>query len=171
MIDYCASYRNQEAIFNAVEFLTNSKIPVFCTTNLLVELPFIANCHTPERTAITNLILYKMSVSECTKRFFYHTEKDDLDVLSRLKPFFAFSDGNKDIIDKGLCLIALQMLSGYQRDIIKDIRKNKYNPLVNKQWQYEKIKSDLIKKIKSVDCSEIDHIMTIKNALFEWWSI
>ncbi len=138
------------------------------TARLIGELPFIANCDEAERTALTHLAVYFLAAN--SGRFtFDHCPDDDDNIFNRLRLIMSFKGGNKSIIAHGMNKLALQMLCGYDRDREKDMLSGEYNPLNSGAWDFDIIKDKLLEEILNNPCAEIDEIMTIENAMFEWW--
>ncbi|MBT3275044.1 MAG: hypothetical protein HN368_17955, partial [Spirochaetales bacterium] len=71
---------------------------------LIAAIPFIADCDDPERTAISHLGTYVLSIR--AKRYALAQPSDDEYVLKRLELLNNFSGGNADIINRGMNLIA-----------------------------------------------------------------
>ena len=137
---------------------------------LIAALPFLAGCNKPNQTAAGHLSIYLLSVFEATKSLFHHEEwSDDNEIMRRLQPISNFDGGDPEIFERGMNLLALNMVCGYERDIQKDIFLGKYNPVGEGVWDYSKLKSDLINKIENVYCPEMDRILnTIVGPLTFW---
>ncbi len=95
---------------------------------LIAAIPFLAGCEDAERTAVAHLGTYLLSTRE-TKCYFNARSEDGTSVLERLRLGSNFKGGDARIIEKGLCLLALNMVSDYKRDIEEDERLGKYNPI------------------------------------------
>ncbi len=139
---------------------------------LIGALPFLAGCQNQKQTAIAHLSVYILSLSPTTKEIYYHQIwEDDKHVLNRLRPINNFVGGNPLVIKKGMSLLALNMLSDYQRDIDKDFEKQKYNPIGAGRWEFVKMKNQLLETINSIDCPEIDDIMDPGIACQGFWGL
>jgi len=125
---------------------------------LIGALPFIAGCEDAERTAVTHLGTYILSVRE-TKPYFNATMGDSTDVFERLRLGSNFKGGNQRIIEKGLSILALNMIYDYNRDIDIDDAIGKYNPVSDGSFDYSSLRADLERKIESVVSPEIDTIV------------
>jgi hypothetical protein len=83
-------------------------------------------------------------------------------VFERLRLISYFKGGNKKIIEKGMSLLALNMINDYKRDIPIDEAIGKYNPMADDSMNHMQLKAKLIKKITSVDCPEMDNIIKLE---------
>ncbi len=138
------------------------------TARLIGELPFIANCEEAERTALTHLAVYFLAAG--SGRFvFDHCPDDDDNIFNRLRLIMSFKGGNESIITHGMNKLALQMLCGYNRDREKDMLSGEYNPLNSGAWDFESIKEQLVENILENPCAEIEEIMSVQNAMTDWW--
>lgn len=135
---------------------------------LIGAIPFIAGCDQPERTAVAHLGVYLLSVLD-TKPFFNAAPTDDADVLDRLRLIMSFRDGDARIIDRGMCLLALNMLDDYARDIQIDAALGKYNPVASGAWDYDAVRADLVRRIESVHCPQMDEIFDPEYGPTSFW--
>lgn len=124
---------------------------------LIGAIPFLAGCDQPARTAVTHVSTYLLSIKD-TKPYFNADPTDDIDILERLRLIMIFRGGDRRIIDKGMSLLALNMLDDYKRDIHIDEVYGKYNPVATGAFDYETVREDLVKRIEAVDCPEMDRI-------------
>ncbi len=139
---------------------------------LIGAIPFLAGCNNELQSATTHLATYLLSVSDGTKSIYYHQEwTDDNDIMRRLEPISYFDGGDEVIICRGMDLLALNMIAGYARDIKKDLKNGKYNPVAIGRWGSKKIIVDLIERIQSVDCPEMDAIMDPDVATDVFWGM
>lgn len=137
---------------------------------LIAATPFLANSHNPKQTAASHLSIYLLSVSESTKSIFHHNEwSDDFNIMNRLKPIGNFDGGDKSIIDRGMNLLALNMICGYERDLQKDEKLKKYNPISSGVWNFEKMKNKLIHDIDTNPCPEMDEIFSMDVGIQTFW--
>ncbi len=90
-------------------------------------------------------------------------------LLKRLEMINNFIGGDKEIIERGMSLIALNMISDYARDIEEDRIFCKYNPVGDGVIDFEEEKQRLIEKIESVECPEMDAIMNIDESIQAYW--
>ena len=125
---------------------------------LIGSLPFIAGCDDAHRTAVTHLGTYVLSVRE-TKPYFHALPEDNSGVFERLRLGCNFKGGDRDILEKGMSILALIMVNDYNRDMHIDDAIGKYNPLSDGSFDYEALREDLEKKIEAVVCPEIDRII------------
>ena len=124
---------------------------------LIGTLPFIACCKDAERTAVSHLGTYVLSCREA-KHYFNATVLDNESVLERLRLINNFKGGNKTIIDRGMSLLALIMITDYKRDIELDHAIGKYNPIGAKAFDFASLERDLLDTINSIDCIQMDEI-------------
>jgi hypothetical protein len=136
---------------------------------LIAAIPFLAGCEDAERTAVAHLGTYLLSTRE-TKRYFNAQPEDRISVLERLRLGSNFKGGDRRIIDRGLCLLALNMVSDYHRDIEEDAALGKYNPIAAGAWDFESTVESLGMKIASVACDEMDDIAPIGAIPMMYWS-
>jgi len=136
---------------------------------LIAAIPFLAGCADAERSAVAHLGIYLLSTRE-TKRYFDTRPEDAVSVLERLRLGSNFIGGDKAIIEKGLCLLALNMVSDYKRDVEEDAGLGKYNPISAGAWDFESTVEELEYKIVSVTCEEMDEIAPIVEIPLDWWS-
>jgi hypothetical protein len=136
---------------------------------LIAAIPFLAGCDDAERTAVAHLGTYLLSVKE-TKCYFSARPKDALSPLERLRLGSNFKGGDRRIIEKGLCLLALNMVADYKRDTEEDAALGKYNPIAAGAWDFESTVADLEYKIISVVCEEMDDLAPIVAVPMVFWS-
>ena len=144
------------------ERLRNHKL-----AKLIAALPFLAGCKDPLRTAGSHLGTYILSVrvkDPCNAR-----PSDDEYLLRRLELIGNFIGGDKEIIQRGMNLIALCMISDYARDVEEDKILGKYNPVAAGVLDYEKEKERLIREIESVPCPDMDKIFSVMAGVKTFW--
>ncbi len=124
-----------------------NKIQNSAAAKIIATLPFAAGCSEPERTAIAHLSLYMAEVRGF-QRYYAHLPSDDSSVYKRLNFISRFDDGDKEVIDYGMNLLALIMLEGYHKSEKSDKENNIYNPFVSGAWNYKLEKSRIMKKIR-----------------------
>jgi hypothetical protein len=117
------------------------------TARLIAAIPFAAGCAEPERTALSHLATYLLAGSPSCRRVFDHKAADDRDALARLAPIADFQGGDKEVIDRGMRLLAIIMVSGYRHDLEKDSKSGEYNPLLAKTWEADQTVAALSKGI------------------------
>jgi hypothetical protein len=131
-------------------------------------LPKIAETQTPERDGCSNLAVYIMSI-RTTKRFYIHQQCDDADVFSRLHDIMNFNEGNKDIIRKGMSLLALMMINDYKRDEVEDRDNQKYNPFNLNSWNFDKLRNRLLEDYEKTESDSIDSIFNLSESATLLW--
>lgn len=137
---------------------------------LIAAIPFLAGCIKPKQTSTAHLSIYLLSVLEPTKTIFHHEEwNDDIDIMNRLSPISDFNGGNDRIIERGMNLLALNMICGYERDVQKDRVIKKYNPLISKIWDCSNCKNELLAKINNYPCPEMDEIFNMDIGILSFW--
>jgi len=135
---------------------------------LIGELPLIAGCKDAERTALAHLSIY-LTAARGGKSWFNHQKSDNSDINSRLKLGMSFIGGDEKIIGRGMDLLAMVMLSGYNRDRAKDLKAGKYNPLNDEAWNYEQLSTQLRKKLEANPSSKLDAILTPEESILSTW--
>ena len=136
-------------------------------SKLIASIPFLAGCENPERTAISNLAVYMMSVG-ATKDAFCATPADDADVFARLR-MARYEGGDPAVIRRGMSLIALNMITDYQRDVEDDLAAGKYNPIANGTWDFQQLHDELLDNVLTIDCPQMDEIATVEEVKNGWW--
>lgn len=138
------------------------------TARLIVALPYIANCEDADRTATQHLTTYLLA--ETAENIFDHRIEDDRDVGARLERISHFSGGETMLIRRGMALLELAMVCGYERSMETDKARGVYNPLVSGAWIAESIKSRLVKEIRSIPSQTMDSIFDVERALTGRWN-
>ncbi len=141
------------------------------TARLIGAIPFIGECDHPFKTAVQHVAIYILSIQEGTKQYFHHTQADDVSLGSRLQPIMQFSGGNPVLLTRGMNLLMLQMVAGYLRDVEKDMKNTKYNPVAAGVWNAEELIERLSQEIESVPHVEMDSIMTVGESIRGYWSL
>lgn len=100
---------------------------------------------------------------------FFHNPNDNNNILKRLDSINHFDGGDKKIIEKGMKLLALNMVHDYKRDIEEDKINNKYNPISFGVWNYKEIVTQLVKEINAIDCPLMDNYFTAADTPFMYW--
>lgn len=136
---------------------------------LIAAIPFLAGCEDAERTSVAHLGTYLLSVRE-TKKYFNAKPDDSESVIERLRLIGNFKGGDQTIIDRGMNLLALNMISDYRRDAEEDVFLQKYNPVSAGDFDYESAITELKERIEEVACPEMDKIMTLSIAPLVFWS-
>ena len=134
---------------------------------LIAAIPFLAGCEDPERTAISHLGTYLLSVR--IKGFANSKASDNEYLLKRLELINNHIGGDKEIIRRGMDLIALSMLSDYHRDIEEDRKLGKYNPVDYGAFNFAEERERLITEIEDIDCPDMERIMTIAQSTEQYW--
>jgi hypothetical protein len=151
-----------------------SRLQKHPTARLIGCLPWIAGTRKPERESTSNLAVYIMSIRE-TKSWYAHVPDDDRTVYERLNHIMNFSGGSELLIQKGVALLALQMLHDYRRDQEADLLKGKYNPLNAGTWDYQPLRSGLLQKIKEAEgvpgTELLDACMSVSDTPIVFWEI
>lgn len=156
------------AVFNfgieKSEWLEKSRM-----ARLIAAVPFLAACEKAEETSFSHLAIYVMSIDDSTKEIYFHKREDDIDLYSRLTPISYFKGGNQTVIQCCMDLMALNMISSYEKDAEEDKAIGKYNPLNDGVWKYSEISEKLIKNVKNNITSEISEIYTVNDAVKGYW--
>ncbi|HUX37493.1 MAG TPA: hypothetical protein VMV44_06275 [Rectinemataceae bacterium] len=135
---------------------------------LIASIPFLAGCANAGRTAVAHLGTYILSGRE-TKHWFDATARDSSSVLERLWLIADFRGGNAKIIERGLKLLALNMISDYRRDVAEDAALGKYNPIAAGDFDFRRTVEDLEWSILSTSCPEMDGIISIGEMPLGFW--
>ncbi len=144
------------------EWLLNKNL-----AKLIAAIPYLADCKDPGRTAITHLGAYILSIR--IKTVANCQPSDDVDLFRRLEMINNFIGGDRAVIQKGMSLIALNMIADYARDIEEDRMFGKYNPVDSGAFNYGNEKTHLESIIKSTPCREMEEIMSIDEAETRGW--
>lgn len=136
---------------------------------LIAALPFVAGCERPERTAAVHLGTYVLSVRD-TRHLFYATESDDRGVFARLEPIAQFDGGDPAVIEKGMALIALNMVVDYRRDRELDSAVGKHNPFASGAWEADSVVAELHRTIEATACPELETIMSGGDGTESYWA-
>lgn len=139
----------------AMDEAESRKFQAHWAPRLIAALPFLAGAERPDRTAAVHLGTYVLSVRETRHRFFAACD-DDGDVFARLAPIARFQGGDQRIIDRGMAILALNMVIDYKRDRDVDRVLGKYNPVAAGVWDADAIINDLRTTIDSIECPEMD---------------
>jgi hypothetical protein len=150
--------------FNEQDYLSRNRV-----ARLIAMIPYIAKCDEAERTALAHLAVY-ITALRGGKKTYEHRPTDNADILERLRLVSSFKGGNPQVINRGMNLIALVMLCGYERDKEKDIISGKYNPMNEGIWDFETMKQTLLDKIAQTPSGELDAIFSIEDGLESTWS-
>lgn len=136
---------------------------------LIAAVPFLAGCEKAEETSYTHLAIYLMSIDGSTKEIYFHKAADDADIYSRLQPICNFKGGDLKVIQCCMDLIALCMVSNYNKDTETDKAIGKYNPVNAGTWNHGSVSEKLIGDIKTNITPEISEIYTVGDALRAIW--
>lgn len=136
---------------------------------LIAALPYLAGCTHPGRLATAHLLVYLFAGHGAGKAVYQFDDSDNDSIFRRLNVINTFGDGNRAIIERGMNLLALSLLSNYERDADRDKASGKPNPVVSGTWNVNELKSSLLKNIEKVECSAMDAILTMEEGVQEWW--
>jgi hypothetical protein len=136
---------------------------------LIGAIPFLAGCTEPEKQAMTHLLTTFLASHKAGKDLFSHNFSHNYSLQKRLEPISHFEGGNREILKRGMDLLAVIMLSDHKKDSFMDRRKGKYNPLNAGIWNYDAEIARLEDSIKSVECPSMDGIISFEEAKAYWW--
>ena len=136
---------------------------------LIASIPFLAGCEQPHRTALSHLATYIVSCR--VKGIANPTPDDDHDIMARLALIANFIGGDRRVIDRGMALLALNMVSDYKRDIVEDLAAGKHNPVASGAFDFETESARLHKTIVATECPEMDEILDAEDAPQQYWSV
>ena len=139
------------------------------TARLVGALPFLAECRNPERTALGHLAVFVLASRGGSRKIFDHTPADDAEPLARLEPIARFPGGDPAVIRKGMALLGLLMLGGYEKDREKDAANGEYNPLNSGAWNSNEVRARLKAEAASTKVSELDAILAVDEAVRGFW--
>lgn len=132
-------------------------------------LPYLAGCRNPERTALSHLAAFVLACRGGSRKVFDHGPADDAEPLARLEPIGRFPGGDPAVIRKGMALLGLLMLGGYERDREKDAARGEYNPLNSGAWKAGEVRARLAAEAASAKVPELDAILTADEAVRGFW--
>lgn len=144
-------------VFRLTEEEAN-KLKSSSTAKLIAVIPFAAGCSDPERLAISHLCLY-MAEKQGFQRYCAHVPSDDTDLMKRLELLANFPDGDKEVINHSMKILALIMINGYKKSAVKDSAEDIYNPIASGKWDYRTMKNQLIWEINKKYVPETDWIL------------
>jgi len=127
-------------------------------------LPYLAECRNPERTALAHLAVFVLASRGGSRKVFDHTPADDEEPLARLEPIGRFPGGDPAVLRKGMALLGLLMLGGYEKDRVKDAAGGEYNPLNSGAWKAEEVRARLKAEAASAKVPELDAIISTDEA-------
>ena len=132
-------------------------------------LPYLAGCRNPERTALAHLAVFVLASRGGARKVFDHAPADDAEPLARLEPIGRFPGGDPAVIRKGMALLGLLMLGGYERDREKDAASGEYNPLNSGTWKAGEGRARLAAEAASAKVPELDAILGTDEAVRGFW--
>ena len=146
------------------EWLQESRLARF-----IAAVPFLAQCGKATETSFAHLLIYLATLDGSVKQIFFHKPEDDKDLYSRLYPILNFYGGNEATLSCCRDLLALCMVSNYQRDAESDKSLGKYNPLNAGTWDAPSLIRELEESIKTSITPEIAEFYTVEEALRGYW--
>ena len=136
---------------------------------LVAAIPYLALCKEPKRTALSHLSILFLAAHESGKDVFVHNFSDNSSLLNRLERISHFDGGNQNIINRGMNLLCIIMLSDHIKDSIEDKSNKKYNPVESLVWNAQRQIEILEKKINGTDCDSMEKIISVNEAKANWW--
>ncbi len=127
------------------------------TARIIASIPFAAGCKDAERTAILHLCAYIAEIRGFQK-FCAHLPSDDKSLYERLNMISHFKDGDREVIEHGMDMLALIMLRGYRASQKFDVENGIYNPLNVGAWDYDAAEKMLECRIKNFHNNILDGI-------------
>ena len=132
-------------------------------------LPYFAECPNYEGIGLLNVSIY-ITERRGGKDLFAHTEDNDPDYLSRLKPFRdIMTGGDEEIIERGLALAGLAMLRDYSCDQEQDAENGKYNPLNSGSWNYNTAWQSLEGRARTAKAGRLETVLAVSVIMRMWW--
>jgi len=138
------------------------------TAKLIAAIPALAGCTDADRIAVQHVATYLLA--ESAQTIFDHRESDDTTLEARLTRISLFPDGERKVIRRGMNLLLLTMLCGYEQSVVADRAKGVYNPIASGSWDSEKEKARLVREIRSFELPEMDEIFDVQKALEGKWN-
>lgn len=138
------------------------------TARLIAAIPYIAGCRDADRTATQHVVTYLLA--ERADEIFDHRIEDDHAVEARLERISHCVGGDAKLLRRGMALLELTMVSGYERSVETDRARGVYNPLLSGAWDADEIKSRLVKEIRSIPSPPMDEIFDVERALMGRWN-
>ncbi len=135
---------------------------------LIGAIPMIADCRDADRVAVQHVTTYLLA--RRLEEIFDHRRGDDDPVAARLERVSHFPGGDRKLIQRGMDLLTLVMVCGYERTQVADRREGVYNPLESGSWDGEREKKRLVKAIRAVPSPEMDQILDLETALRATWN-
>ena len=138
------------------------------TPKLIAAIPYLAGCRDADRVAAQHVTTYLLAESAAV--IFDHRRDDDRDVLARLERISHFPDGDKKVIRRGMNLLALIMVNGYEQSVQTDRAQSVYNPIVEGTWDADKIRTALVREVRGAPNPEMDTIIDLERAVRGTWN-
>lgn len=138
------------------------------TAMLIGALPALSGTPDADRVAVQHVITYL--TARHLEAIFDHRRDDDKEIMARLERISHFPGGDRRVIQRGMDLLALTMISGYERSVVTDRRQGVYNPIESGSWDGEREKARLVKAIRAVSSPEMDQILDLEVALRGDWN-
>jgi len=136
---------------------------------LIGALPFLAGCDDAERTAVAHLGSYVLSIRE-TKPYANAKQEDNGSVTERLRLISNFKAGDSAILERGMALLALNMVIDYKRDVELDRAIGKYNPVAAGKIDADVQIASLKERISRINCPEMEKIYASDVSPQGYWS-
>jgi hypothetical protein len=125
---------------------------------LIATLPFEASCDEPARTALAHLAIY-MTELRGGRIIGDHTPADNESPMARLRLLASFKGGKKEVLEHGMNLLALVMVSGYIHSREYDQQNGIYNPFNDGSWDADKIREELLENVRMNPVKTLDNIL------------
>ena len=139
--------------------------PVF---RLVAALPYLAGCDEPQRTSLSHMATFILAADDATRDVYAHNFQDSSDLRRRLEPISHFTNGHPRIIERGMQLLTLAMLSDHLHDAESDKALNKLNPIVAGHWDAVGMMSRIRRNLAMNPCPEMDEILNPDQAPSFW---
>ena len=105
---------------------------------------------------------------ESAINIYAHNFRDSSDLQRRLESISHFSGGNPRIIERGMQLLTLAMLSDHLYDAESDKALNKLNPVAAGHWDADEMMDRIRRELEVNACPEMDEILN-PNLLPNYW--
>jgi hypothetical protein len=136
---------------------------------IIAAIPYLAECYNPDRSAISHLGTYIISQHSLVHYIYSLRASDTRSINARLVELSQFDGGDRKIIERGMNLLHLTMISSYRGVRSTDsVRGGKSKSITRKGNGGVSI-SKLVRQIESVECKEMDEIFPVTRALQGEW--
>lgn len=138
------------------------------TYKLIAAIPFLAGCDEALKTSLSHMAITYMAADNSAKDVFSNSFHDTNFIQKRLERISHFSGGDREVIDRGMNLLAYMMISDQLKNYEEDSSKSGYSNSSSTDWNPENEQKKLEEMISSTECISMDNIMTLYEAKSGW---